>query len=73
MLTVMQSAYAWMVTRLHRDERGQDLIEYAMLSGLIAATLVAIGVLAAYTDALTDMADGIGSCIDFTAGGCTPF
>ena len=47
-----------------REERGQDLIEYALLSSLIAAAIIAVGVLV-YTDALWDMADGIANCIDF--------
>ncbi len=55
-----------------RSERGQDLIEYAMLGGLIALAIIAVGTLA-FTGALNSMAAGIGSCIDFTAGGCTPF
>ncbi|MCH8815833.1 MAG: Flp family type IVb pilin [Chloroflexi bacterium] len=54
-----------------RRERGQDLIEYAMLSGLIAAAIVAVGILV-YSGALTAMATGISGCIDFTAGGCNP-
>jgi Flp pilus assembly pilin Flp len=54
-----------------RGERGQDLIEYAMLSGLIAAAIVAVGVLL-FTGALTKLITGIGNCIDFVAGGCNP-
>ena len=74
MLTVIQGAYAWMVTHLHRNERGQDLIEYALLSGLIAAAIVAAAALAAYTGALTTMAGGIADCIDFDGGSpCDPF
>jgi Flp pilus assembly pilin Flp len=46
-------------------EDGQDLIEYALLGGLIAAALVAVGVLLALTNGVTDMANGIGDCIDF--------
>lgn len=66
--------YAWVVTHLHREERGQDLIEYAMLGGLIALTLAAASVLLALTGALDDMAAGIGACIDFNnATGCAPF
>lgn len=54
------------------DEKGQDLIEYALLSGLIAATLIAVGVLA-FQGALQSMADGIGRCIDFnSATSCDP-
>ena len=57
-----------------RSERGQDLIEYAMLGGLIAATLVALAVLAAYSGAIESMASGIGNCIDFNSGtDCSPF
>jgi Flp pilus assembly pilin Flp len=48
----------------YTGERGQDLIEYALLSGLIAAALIAAGVLA-YQGALNSMAAGIGRCIDF--------
>ena len=57
---------------LPRGERGQDLIEYAMLSGLIAAAIVAVGVLL-FTGALTSLITGIGNCIDFKASTpCTP-
>ena len=49
-----------------KSEKGQDLIEYAMLGGLIA-----LGVM---TGAITDMANGIGDCVDFDAGSvCGPF
>jgi Flp pilus assembly pilin Flp len=62
------------ISNLRSDERGQDLIEYAMLGGLIAATLVGLAVLAAYSGALTAMATGIGNCIDFNGGTvCDPF
>jgi Flp pilus assembly pilin Flp len=62
------------ISNLRSDERGQDLIEYAMLGGLIAATLVGLAVLAAYSDALQAMAGGIGNCIDFDGGTvCNPF
>jgi len=55
-----------------RRERGQDLIEYAMLSGLIAAAIVAVGILI-YSGALTAMAGGISNCIDFDgATACNP-
>ena len=55
------------------SERGQDLIEYAMLSGLIAAAIIAVGVLV-FSGALTSMATGISDCIDFKASTvCGPF
>jgi Flp pilus assembly pilin Flp len=47
-----------------REERGQDLLEYALLGGLIAAGLVAVGAIA-FSGPLQDMADGIGRCINF--------
>ena len=46
-----------------RDERGQDLLEYAMLGGLIVLGILGIVVL--LTAALTGMFTGIGNCIDF--------
>ena len=47
------------------EERGQDMLEYALLGGLIAAALTAVAVFAGFTGALESMADGIGACIDF--------
>jgi Flp pilus assembly pilin Flp len=46
-----------------RRERGQDLIEYALLSGLIAAGIVAV--VALFTGSLESMVAGIGRCIDW--------
>ena len=54
------------------SERGQDLIEYAMLGGLIAIALAGGALL--FTGALSGMAAGIGRCIDFDSGTtCAPF
>lgn len=61
---LLTSAVSSVVSKLHREE-GQDLIEYAMLGGLIAAAIVAVGILV-YQGALTSMAGGISDCIDFT-------
>ncbi len=47
------------------DERGQDLLEYALLGGLIAAAITAAAVVATMTGALDAMASGIADCIDF--------
>ncbi len=62
----MLNVYTWILVHLQR-ERGQDLIEYAMLSGLIAAAIVAVGILV-FSTALTSMAGGISDCIDFDSG-----
>ncbi len=59
--------YTWLLAhRPHLSrENGQDLIEYAMLGGLIA--LAILGAFILFGSALTDMATGIGNCIDFTS------
>lgn len=68
----MLSIIATWLKTLTSSERGQDLIEYAMLGGLIAIALAA-GALA-FSGALADMSDGIGNCIDFDSGTtCAPF
>jgi len=62
----------WLSAHMPRGERGQDLIEYAMLCGLIAAAIVAVLTLGVLSGALEDMANGISDCIDFDAGSdCT--
>jgi Flp pilus assembly pilin Flp len=52
------------------DERGQDLIEYALLGGLIAAAILAAVFVATLTTSVGDMAAGIGECIDFDNVDC---
>ena len=63
--------FTWL--KMHvSSERGQDLIEYAMLGGLIAIALAA-GALV-FSGALASMATGISHCIDFDSGTtCAPF
>lgn len=48
-----------------RTERGQDLLEYAMLGGLIAAAIVAILTAGIFTGAIKNMGEQIGNCVDF--------
>jgi len=62
----MLKVYTWILAHL-RNERGQDLIEYAMLSGLIAAALVAVLALGVLTGAVTGMANGVSDCVDFNS------
>ena len=50
------------------EERGQDLLEYALLGGLIAAAITLAAVVLAMQGALGSMADGIARCIDFDSG-----
>jgi Flp pilus assembly pilin Flp len=68
-MQIVAFATTWVLSRI-RSERGQDLIEYALLGGLIAAALVAVAVLTAYTGAVQGMASGIGECIDFDGVDC---
>ena len=64
------STIASVMTRAS-EERGQDLIEYAMLAGLIA--LAIIGAIVIFNGALLNLAGGIGNCIDFNnATVCKP-
>ena len=57
--------------RIHNDERGQDLLEWVLLSGLVAAGIIAL--LAVFTPFLNDMVSNIGACIDFSNNtACTP-
>jgi Flp pilus assembly pilin Flp len=54
------------------SERGQDLIEYAMLGGLIALAIA--GAVLFLSGAISSMADGISDCIDFKdSTTCAPF
>ena len=56
------------------EERGQDLLEYALLGGLIAAAITAVALAVLMSGALESMATGIGRCIDFNSTTvCGPF
>ena len=66
---------AWL-TGLIRGERGQDLIEYSLLGGFIALSLMlALAVaVAALTGSLEGMVTGIGNCVDWNpSNDCNPF
>ncbi|HXF50987.1 MAG TPA: Flp family type IVb pilin [Dehalococcoidia bacterium] len=54
----------WLGLKSLKDERGQDLIEYALLGGLIAAAILLVT--SFFTGAIQSMAQGIGNCIDFS-------
>jgi Flp pilus assembly pilin Flp len=65
---------AWLTERM-RDECGQGLIEYSLLSGLVALSLMAAMAfcVALLTGALEAMLTGIGNCVDWNASSCGPF
>jgi Flp pilus assembly pilin Flp len=53
------------------NERGQDLIEYAMLGGLLAVAIGGAALALTMTGALNSMATGVANCINFVSGdGC---
>jgi Flp pilus assembly pilin Flp len=54
-----------------KEERGQDLVEYAMIGGIVAAALL-LGI-ALLNPAVQNMFTGIGRCIDFQGStACNP-
>lgn len=76
---IMLGALAWasslketVVNALTGDERGQDLVEYAVLVGGIAVVaLVAILTLGTGQGTpLWNFADRIGACVQFDTAGC---
>ena len=73
-MQIVISAISWLATRV-RSERGQDLIEYALFGGLLATLIIAVAAILTVAGAnpLETMFNGIEGCIDFQAGGCTPF
>ncbi len=56
----------WLGLKSLKDERGQDLLEYALLGGIIAVALLAAFPL--YQDAVEAMASQLSNCIDFQLG-----
>jgi Flp pilus assembly pilin Flp len=51
-----------------RSERGQDLLEYALLGGLIAAAIVALLGAGIMSGGVKSMVENIRDCVDFEAG-----
>jgi Flp pilus assembly pilin Flp len=59
---LVASAASSFATKL-KHERGQDLIEYALIGGLIAAALLAAFLILG--PSVSTMATNIGNCVDF--------
>ena len=60
-----------LVRSVRRDERGQDTLEWVLMSVLLAAGIV--GLLVLLTPFLTTMVGNVGECLDFDAiTVCTP-
>jgi len=54
------------IFRWFKSERGQDVMEYALITGGIAVVLVLAIVL--FTDSITGAFEYLGGCIDFSGG-----
>lgn len=60
-----------LISQLHRDESGQDTLEWVLMGGLVAGAIVAVAVL--FDAALVVMVGNISDCIDFaSATACNP-
>jgi Flp pilus assembly pilin Flp len=64
MINAIATWIPWLRAHIH-SERGQDLIEYALLGGLIAIGIALAIASGFFTDAVEAMAQGVGRCIDF--------
>jgi Flp pilus assembly pilin Flp len=71
MQNLLIRVHLWLAS-LRDEQRGQDLVEYALFGGLIAIGIIAVGA-AAYTGIVNSLVSGIQSCVDFTDGGCDPW
>ncbi len=75
--SIVLSALSWasslknsVATRL-REEVGQDLIEYAVLVGFIAAAGAAAFFFADLGPKLQEFADRVGACVSLNSDGCS--
>ena len=59
LLATMQS----LLYSVRNDERGQDTLEWVLMSGLIAAGIVLV--LGIFTGALNTMVTNVADCLDF--------
>ncbi len=67
LLATMQS----LLHSVRNDERGQDTLEWVLMSGLIAAGIVLV--LGIFTGALNTMVTNVSYCLDFdSATTCSP-
>jgi Flp pilus assembly pilin Flp len=54
-----------LLEKLHSDQRGQDTLEWTMITGLMAVALLVIAGI--FTPALTAFANGVKNCVDFSS------
>jgi Flp pilus assembly pilin Flp len=68
----MLKLYVWLKDLL-QSERGQDMVEYALITVLISVGIVLAVVFAGIQDSFATWADGIAGCISDSYGGNCPF
>ena len=66
----MLKLYVWL-TDLLRNERGQDMVEYALITAVISIAIV-VAVIAIMGPAFTTWAEAVRDCIQAPKG-CTVF
>jgi Flp pilus assembly pilin Flp len=67
----MLKLYVWLKDLL-RNERGQDMVEYALITVLISVAIV-LAVLLILPGAFTTWAEGLEACIADSTGASCPF
>ena len=67
----MLKLYVWLKDLL-RNERGQDMVEYALITVLISVAIV-LATLLILPGAFTTWANGVSSCISDSTGAACPF
>jgi Flp pilus assembly pilin Flp len=66
----MLKLYTW-ITNLIRSERGQDLVEYALVTVVVSAAIIAVVAASGLVDAFGSWADTMADCIlDPSGGSC---
>jgi Flp pilus assembly pilin Flp len=56
----------YLTSRLHRDERGQDVMEYALLAGFIGIALAVAFVALPLDEYLGNFVQAIANCVNIT-------
>ncbi len=68
----MLKLYVWLKDLL-RSERGQDMVEYGLITVLISAAIVLAVLIADLPGAFEAWADGVAGCISDSTGTACPF
>ncbi len=64
---MLRYTLTWLYAKLHLDERGQDLMEYALLGGFIAVVFAVAAIALPLGTYFNTMVTSIGNCVDMNA------